>query len=194
VSEAVHTGAATLGRNEKEPASMKISSLVIIAAMTLTFTAPPAGDARAGSLPTPEGTAILTVSGAISEVNDGDTAKFDLAMLKAMPQADFSTSTIWTEGEHRFSGISLQDLLAAVGATGTSLQAVALNDYSIQMPVSDAVDGGPIVAILMDGAEMSPREKGPLWIVYPYDSDSAYQSEVIYSRSIWQLARIEILD
>jgi hypothetical protein len=48
------------------------------------------------------------------------------------------------------------------------------------------------VAYLRNGAEMSMRDKGPLWIVYPYDAKPDYQSELIYSRSIWQLDRIEV--
>ncbi|RYH00603.1 oxidoreductase, partial [Salipiger sp. IMCC34102] len=39
---------------------------------------------------------------------------------------------------------------------------------------------------------MQVRDKGPLWIVYPYDDTPEYRSEVIYSRSIWQLDRIEV--
>ncbi len=39
---------------------------------------------------------------------------------------------------------------------------------------------------------MSVREKGPLWIVYPYSSSPEFQNEVIYSRSIWQLNRITV--
>ena len=39
---------------------------------------------------------------------------------------------------------------------------------------------------------MSVREKGPLWVIYPFDSDPEYQTEVIYSRSIWQLDRIVV--
>ena len=42
------------------------------------------------------------------------------------------------------------------------------------------------------GAPMSVRDKGPLWIVYPYDQNTDYQSEVVFSRSIWQLNRITI--
>jgi hypothetical protein len=37
---------------------------------------------------------------------------------------------------------------------------------------------------------MSLREKGPLWVIYPYDSDPAYRTEETYSRSIWQLNRL----
>jgi hypothetical protein len=45
----------------------------------------------------------------------------------------------------------------------------------------------------MDGNAMSVRDKGPLWVIYPYDSDAAYRTEVIYSRSIWQLDRLEVV-
>ena len=44
----------------------------------------------------------------------------------------------------------------------------------------------------MNGEIMSLRDKGPLWVIYPYDQNAAYRSEVTYSRSIWQLDRIEV--
>ena len=55
------------------------------------------------------------------------------------------------------------------------------------------MEGGPIIAYMMNGEEMSVRNKGPLWLVYPYDLNHEYRSEVIYSRSIWQLDRIDVL-
>ena len=91
-----------------------------------------------------------------------------------------------------FAGVSLKDFLAEIGVAEGRLSAVAINDYAIEIPVSDAVAGGPLIAYEMNGRAMSPREKGPLWIVYPYDSNVDYQSETIYSRSIWQLARIDV--
>jgi len=39
---------------------------------------------------------------------------------------------------------------------------------------------------------MSAREKGPVWLVYNYDSDPAFRTETVYSRSVWQLDRITI--
>jgi hypothetical protein len=30
-------------------------------------------------------------------------------------------------------------------------------------------------------------------VVYPYDMSTVYQSEVVYTRSVWQLDRIEVL-
>ncbi|MCX8508022.1 MAG: molybdopterin-dependent oxidoreductase, partial [Rhodobacteraceae bacterium] len=104
-----------------------------------------------------------------------------------------STSTIWTDGTHDFTGVPLDVFLQKVGATGTLLHATAINDYTVDVPMSDAMPGGPILAYLMDGKPMSIRDKGPIWLIYPYDSDDRYRSEVIYSRSIWQLDRIEVV-
>ena len=162
--------------------------LVLAAAATAAATAAPAED-----LGTPSGEIVLTVHGAIARTNAGDTAVFDRAMLEALPAVSFATSTIWTDGTPEFTGVSLSALLEAVGAEGGTLRAVALNAYGVEIPASDAVEGGPILAYAMDGAPMSVRDKGPLWIVYPYDSTAEYRTEVIYSRSIWQLSEVEIL-
>ena len=140
----------------------------------------------------PEGEPVLTVSGGIKNSNADGAAVFDMEMLKALPATTFSTSTIWTEGVRQFTGVQLSDLVDAVAAEGSSLKTTAINDYAIEIPMTDAIDGGPILAYQIDGQEMSVREKGPLWVVYPYDLDDKYKSETIYSRSIWQLDSIEV--
>ncbi|WP_109464251.1 oxidoreductase [Albibacillus kandeliae] len=146
----------------------------------------------AQDLPVPEGEPVLTVSGAIGQTNAGDTAVFDMAMLEGMEPVTIETSTIWTEGVQSFTGVPLHVLMDAVGATGEVLSAKAINDYAVDIPIADWSEGGAIVAFLNNGEPMSTRDKGPLWVVYPYDSRTEYQSEVIYSRSIWQLDRITV--
>ena len=141
----------------------------------------------------PTGEVILTVRGDIANRNDGEAALFDREMLEALGSESFETTTIWTDGVQRFTGVSLHALLEAVGATGGTLRAIALNDYAVEIPVSDAGPGGPIVAYLQNDAPMSVRQKGPLWIVYPYDARNAYRTEQVYARSIWQLVSIEVL-
>ncbi len=42
------------------------------------------------------------------------------------------------------------------------------------------------------GQYMTPRDKGPLFIVYPYDSNPDLKNQKFYSRSVWQVARIEV--
>lgn len=161
-------------------------------ARTLAFSSALFASGAAMALEPAEGEVLLTVTGEIGQTNAGDAAEFDRAMLESLGAVAFETTTIWTDGVQSFVGVELVDLLAAVEAEGGSLRAIALNDYAVEIPVSDAVEGGPIVAFLRNGDEMSVRDKGPLWVVYPYDSTPEYQSELIYSRSVWQLARIEV--
>jgi len=120
----------------------------------------------------------------------GANAELSLADLDALPQSQFSTSTIWTKGTVLFQGVLLGDLLAAYDLNPASVEAIALNDYAITLPVAEVVADGALLATRMDGVEMTIREKGPVWIVFPFDSDPAMRSEVVYSRSIWQLATI----
>ena len=148
------------------------------------------GPAEAAPQSVPDAHALLTVSG----LRDGTPAvvAFDMAALSALPQVSFTTSTIWTEGPQTFTGVPLGAVLAAAGMTGRTLQATAANDYAVQIPVETWPRNGPVIAYLRNGKPMTLRDKGPLWIVYPYDSDPAYRSEVIYTRSIWQLERIAV--
>jgi len=141
-----------------------------------------------------QGDVLLTVSGAIETTNADGMAQFDLEMLEALDATVIDTSTIWTDGTQSFQGVSLDVLVDRLGLTGEILRATAINDYAVDIPISDAVEGGPIIAYRLNGDTLSVRDKGPLWIVYPYDSDASYRSEVIYSRSIWQLDRIVVLD
>lgn len=146
----------------------------------------------ADPLPAPTGDVILTVTGAIGVTNADGAAAIDLDMLRAMSPVTVETTTIWTDGVQSFTGVPLKVLLDRLGASGSMIAASALNDYTVEIPASDAVDGGPILAYEANGKALSVRDKGPLWIIYPYDSNSAYQAEVIYSRSIWQLARLDV--
>lgn len=123
-----------------------------------------------------------------------ETVVLDLAALDALDQVEFTTSTIWTDSENLFSGVPLKALLAHLDVEGTTIEMVALNDYAVSMPIADLEDDAPIVASRMDGKTMSVRDKGPFWLVYPYDRDDRYSTETNYSRSIWQLNRLKVLD
>ncbi|MCE8513870.1 molybdopterin-dependent oxidoreductase [Ruegeria pomeroyi] len=128
----------------------------------------------------------------VISASDGSVTRLDLGDLKALPVSEIRTRTIWTTGVQEFRGVALRDLLDHVGAASGMITAVALNDYLIQIPTSDATIPGPIVAYLHNGKQMSVREKGPLWVVYPYDDNPVYNTEEYYARSIWQLIRLEV--
>ncbi|MCA0869678.1 molybdopterin-dependent oxidoreductase [Seohaeicola saemankumensis] len=134
---------------------------------------------------------LLTVTGDFTVKNVDGTAQFDLGMLQALPTAEFETTTIWTDGVMRFTGVPLSALLKHLEIASGSVRAQAINDYSVEIPLDEITEDVPIVAYFLNGEPMSRREKGPLWVVYPYDQDADYRSEIVYSRSIWQLDRIE---
>lgn len=156
--------------------------------------APPWRRAAAGvALPVPSEKVILTVSGKIGATNGGETARFDRPMLEGLGTAEVETHTPWYTGTTRFEGVPMQALMRAVGASGaTVVTAVALNDYSTDLPVEDFARFGVLMALRRDGAYMPVRDKGPLFIVYPYDSEPELQHQRYYSRSAWQVARLVV--
>jgi hypothetical protein len=150
------------------------------------------GVAGASSLSQPEDKPILTVAGSIAVTNKDGTAQFDRRMLESLGAVSFETTTPWYSGPVTFEGVPLAKVLAAVGAKGETLTAVALNNYSAELPMEDAVKYNVILAYKRNGEYMSVREKGPLFIVYPYDSVPELKNQKFYSRSVWQLSRIEV--
>ena len=125
---------------------------------------------------------------------NGDRVTFGFSELDALPQSEFTTTTIWTDGEVRISGVPLKALLDAVKAEGSTIEMVALNDYLVTMPYDALEEDVPLVATRMNGNVMSVRDKGPFWVVYPYDSHWKYRTETKYAQSIWQLSRVNVVD
>jgi hypothetical protein len=133
------------------------------------------------------GEIILTVSGAIINGNGDGSAFFDLTLLKSLPARALVTETPWTKGKHSFTGVPLEALMAAVGAQGKTVTAFALNDYSVDLPIEDGAQHGALVVYLFDGQPMLPSDRGPVWIVYPFDDRPETQSETYYQRAVWNL-------
>jgi hypothetical protein len=113
-------------------------------------------------------------------------------MLETLGTESFTTTTPWYNGPVTFEGVRMSRLLDRVGAMGTTLTVTALNDYTSDIPIEDFRTYPVILAMKRDGAYMPVRDKGPLFIVYPYDSDPALKHQRYYSRSAWQVARMVV--
>ena len=144
------------------------------------------------SLPPPTGKPILTVTGKIAVTNDSGKAVFDRQMIEALGETGFSTSTPWYDGSHKFEGVPLAKLLDTVGSAGDRLVVTALNDYVTEIPAADARKFGVILALKRDGQYMPVSDKGPIFIIYPFDDNSELKAQVYYKRSAWQVSRIEV--
>ncbi len=150
------------------------------------------GRAHTAELPLPAGEVMLSVEGAITITNDADRAVFDLEMLRSLGDARITTSTPWTDGIIEFSGVRVVDVLAAVAAAGDEVTASALNDYASTMPVALLEESGAILAFEMNGAAMPRRDKGPLWLIFPWDERPEYKMPGIKVHAVWQLNRLVV--
>jgi hypothetical protein len=137
---------------------------------------------------------VLTVSGRVSNTNQGDAAVFDMATLERVGVVRYTTPTAWTPKPVTFEGVLLERLLEAlkVPANATTLKMTALNDYSIEIPIADVRKWPVMLAVKADGEYMSVRDKGPVWVVYPRHINQELGNRQYNARWIWQLARIEV--
>jgi hypothetical protein len=144
-------------------------------------------------LPVPAGKVLLKVDGEIERTNVGGAAVFDLSLLSSLGVEPLRTVTAWTEGEQLFEGVPLRRVLDAVGARGTRLRAVALNDYESILALDDPAAAHAFLAFKRNGDPMRVRDKGPLWIVFPWSEHPELVTERIRTWAVWQLTRLEVL-
>lgn len=115
------------------------------------------------------------------------------ADLMALAQTSFVTSTLWTAERHSFSGPSLHRVLTKVGAEPSApVKLVAANDYAVTLEPELIGEQYPIIANRLDGAPFSIRKKGPLWVMFPFDGEPEFKTELHYSLSVWQLTDIRL--
>lgn len=161
-----------------------IGALALFCSLAGSATLAVALDSTAGSK---AARVVLTVSG------PGDfTRDFTVSDLEKLPRAEIRTKTPWHDGLQHFEGVSLQALMDNLGIRGRDAEVVALNRYRTTIPVSDFAEFKPILAYRRNGAPMEIREKGPLFIIYPYDSNPALKNETYFGRSAWQVRSISV--
>ncbi|MEO3414218.1 molybdopterin-dependent oxidoreductase [Roseovarius sp. CAU 1744] len=135
---------------------------------------------------------LLTINIEGDDGREDKIVTFTRSDLMALPAVTFETSTNWTAGTPHFTGVALRSLLDPLDVTDGEIELIAINHYSVFLPLDDPTSDGAMLAYLMNGKPMSARGKGPLWLVYDYDSDRKFRTESVYSRSVWQLDRIII--
>jgi hypothetical protein len=158
----------------------------------LAFLHATAQPAAADPLPRPTGEVILTISGNIRAANTPEGAEFDLAMLEKLGLTQLRTGTAWTSGPSLFEGVRARDVLALVGAEGQTIEATAINDYTITIPMSDLQAYDVLLALKMDGQYLQTKDKGPIWVVYPRDQHSELQDSQDDKKWIWQLSNLVV--
>jgi hypothetical protein len=145
----------------------------------------------AESLASPTGPIILDVTGAIERTNAPGRAQFDRQMLEALGVDHLTTTSTWTDGKTLFEGVSATKLLAAVGAHGKTVVANAKDDYRVDIPVDDFEKYPVLLAWAMNGKDL-PRDKAPIWIIYPRDDYPELNGAKPDLRWVWQVLTLDI--
>ena len=124
--------------------------------------------------------------------NSDEAMTFTLAELKQFPQVDVVTKNEFVDGERTFRGPLVRDVLRAENAADAAfVKMTAANDYQIDVKAKEFYDYDVILALSMDGKDLSARDKGPIWVIYPMSQFVELQDPVFNSRLIWQLVRME---
>lgn len=122
-----------------------------------------------------------------------EIANLSSADIAGLPQTSLSVENEHENGMNEYTGPLAREVLAAVGGSDAAEVALtAINDYSVVVPVSDFLDYPVLFATHMNGVALSPRDKGPIWLMYPLSDYPELQNEVINGRMIWQLVRMEL--
>ena len=137
------------------------------------------------------GDVILTIDG---NVTGNAPINMTIEDIEALGSASVVTRTPWHDSPVSFTGVRLSSLLEKAGAKGKTLSVAALNNYRSEIPVSDIGEHGVILAYKQDGEYMPVSDKGPLFVVYPFDADPELNTEVYYTRSAWQVRSITVED
>lgn len=175
-----------------KPSNRALAATTAAIGLMFLTAAWPAADGLEGSLAPPKGEVLLTVTGEITRTNAPDGARLDRAALESLGLETLQTSTPWTDGAPVFKGVMVSAVLDLVHAKGDRVQAVAANDYSYDMPISDFTDYPVLLAIEMNGQRLKRRDKGPIWMVYPIDQFDALKSRVTERKMVWQLKELRV--
>lgn len=135
---------------------------------------------------------MLQIGGAIHAPDGARFIQLDSAALRALPQQTVTTHTPWHDGPVTFSGPRLWDLLEPLKPAGKTLHVTALNDYSVDIPLSDLQRYQPVLAWQLNGKALSVRNKGPLFLIYPFDAHPELHNQLYYGRAIWQIKMITV--
>lgn len=132
---------------------------------------------------------ILTVT---RKSAPADLREFSRENFEAIGLGKLVTKTPWNQTPTEFEGVFLSDFYRVIGATGRDIKLTALNDYSIILPASDA-RYNPLLATRRAGNPLQVRDKGPVFVVYPFDEHPELADETVYARCIWQVCKVEVL-
>ena len=137
--------------------------------------APVASSATAAPapVPTPSGKPVLTITGAVSNHNEGSAVAFDMPALTAMATVTTNIYEPFVKKDMKFTGVPVVNLLARAGIspTATKISLHALDDFQVELKVADLADPEILFATKADDALIPVDSGGPVRLIFPADSE-----------------------
>jgi hypothetical protein len=156
------------------------------------------------TLPSPTGTPLLTFTGKLESTASNGSAgagggagggapsvSLDRAAIDSLNRIELTVSDPFQQKQIGYKGVWLADLLRAVGVpdSASNLHMTALDDYVVNIPMSDVRAGGIFFAVQnLDGTPIPVSAGGPTRIVFRDGTPSGANSE----QWIWSIATIEV--
>lgn len=122
--------------------------------------------------------------------------KIDLSLkeLESLPQTTFTTSTPWTKGIHTYQGPRLNLITDKLKPSINGIRIYAINGYSYDISIRDLQKYPFILALRQDEKALSLRNKGPFWLLVPFDQNPKLLShEKLRNQLVWQINKIKAL-
>ena len=142
-------------------------------------------------VPVPKGKRVLTLTGMTSAANQGRVVAFDRAGLDQLRLVQVQVHEPWVKQDLAFRGVWLQDLLEVAGAAAgvTTLHITALDDYQVDLTMTDVRAGGIMLATSAgDGSAIPVGKGGPTRIIFLNGVKSGANAE----QWIWSLKTIDL--
>ncbi|MBD1574469.1 hypothetical protein HC725_14495 [Vibrio sp. S17_S38] len=112
--------------------------------------------------------------------------------LEALPQESFTTSTPWTKNPHTYQGPRLSLVTSNFPQPFQSIKVYGINGYAYDIKEKELKKYPFILAMKQDGKRMALRNKGPLWVLLPFNQYPKVDSiDEMLNKFVWQVNRIK---
>jgi hypothetical protein len=166
--------------------------LVLVLAVMLLSTLSPALAQSAGGAVAVDLPRQTSSAPALEIVTPAGRVSLSLADLESLPLHRVTTATFWPDDDGTYEGPLMADVLRRAGIDGAAaLRLTARDGFSQVIPRQDWMRWPLLLATRRDGKPMSIRQKGPLRVIYPRDSDKELTDPVYRLRWVWLLKSIE---
>ncbi len=178
--------------------------LLLVAILLAACTGQPAGNTYetvtpasvkpGDAIPAPSGEAIVTISGAISAKNSGETLVLDMATLEKFGLVKYDVNDPWLNAKNTYTGVLMSEFLKIIGASpsATTVVLTALDDYQVEIPIADIQKWPILLATQTNDEYMTLENNGPTRIIYPFDDYSEIDQVATKDLWVWNIKTIEV--